>query len=57
MCGAQPAAPEGKKANRRKMQKRGYCLNKKRYAMKPSDDWWTGRGALGKKPPVLATII
>ena len=46
-----------KKAKRRKMQKRGYCWNKKHYVMKPSGGWWTGRGALSKKPPVLATII
>ena len=25
--------------------------------MKPSGGWWTGRGALSKKPPVLATPI
>ena len=57
MCCAQTAAPEVKKAKRRKMQKRGYCWNKKHYVMKPSGGWWTGRGALSKKPPVLATII
>ena len=55
MCYAQTAAPEVKKAKRRKMQKRGYCWNKKHYVMKPSGGWWTGRGALSKKPPVLAT--
>ena len=57
MCCAQTAAPEVKKAKRRKMQKRGYCWNKKHYVMKPSGGWWTGRGALSKKPPVLATTI
>ena len=57
MCYAQTAAPEVKKAKRRKMQKRGYCWNQKHYVMKPSGGWWTGRGALSKKPPVLPTTI
>ena len=37
ICGAQTAAAEVKKAKRRKMQKRGYCWNKKHYIMNMPD--------------------